>query len=232
MPIQMMLNQVRPLWGVRQGAAVAAAAGLEPAEGPDPRRDGVQLAKELLLLVQVVGDVVAEQGEEGRDGEGLVAVADDLEVDGVPVEAEGQERGGGVDGDHEEDADDAVRVLVSLSPCCSFLFFPPLLSTGRVSRGRRVDVLLLLARLGVVGGVAEDQEEAHGDGDEGGRAGDDQGQAVEGERAGDRDLGRWQDWRPSAAVYGVRGGRGGEGRKGGGVEGWPTPEVVQRGVAR
>lgn len=49
---------------------------------------------------------MTEQCEEGGDGEGFVAVAYDLEVDCVPVKVEGEEGGGGVDGDHEEDSDD------------------------------------------------------------------------------------------------------------------------------
>jgi hypothetical protein len=84
-------NDVEPcqaaLWGA-PGPALAAAALCEPVNRPDPGLDGPHLAEELLLLMQVRCDVVAEQGEEGRYGKGLVAVADDSEVDGVPVKAE------------------------------------------------------------------------------------------------------------------------------------------------
>lgn len=95
-------------------AAFAAAALREPAQGPDPGLDGVDGPKVLLLLVQRRRGVVAEEGEEGGDGEGLVAVGDDGVVDGVVVEPEGEEAGRGVDGDHEEDADDAVGWMSGL----------------------------------------------------------------------------------------------------------------------
>lgn len=133
------------LWGA-PGPALAAAAGGGPAERPHPRLDGLHQAEVLLLLVQVRGHVVAQQGEEGGYGKGLVAVGDNLEVDGVPVEAQRQERGRGVDGHHEEDADD----------------------------------VFLLARLGVVRRVHEDEVERHDDCDEGGGGGDDEGELVEG----------------------------------------------------
>jgi len=103
--------------GGAPGPAFAAAAFLEPVKGPHPGLDGVEVAEEFFLLVQVRGDVVAEQSEEGRDGEGLVAVADYLVVDGVPVEAQREERGGRVDGHHEQDADDTLNPLVRESAC-------------------------------------------------------------------------------------------------------------------
>lgn len=51
---------------------------------------------------------MAHEGEEGRDGKGLVAVADDLEVDGMPVVPDTEEGRGRVDGNHEQDADDVL----------------------------------------------------------------------------------------------------------------------------
>ena len=77
-----------------------------PAKGKDPRLRG-QVAKILLLIVQVRRNVVAEQVEEGGDGDGLVAVAQNLKVDAVPVVEVGEEGDDGVDGHHEEDADDS-----------------------------------------------------------------------------------------------------------------------------
>ena len=55
---------------------------------------------------------MAQQGEEAGDGEGLVAVAQDLEVDGVHVEVEREVGNGGIDGDHEEDADDTTVIIL------------------------------------------------------------------------------------------------------------------------
>ena len=92
-------------------AALGTAAGGEPVQGPHPLLDGVHVAEEVLLLVQVGGHVVAHEGEEGGDGEGLVAVGHDLKVDGMLVEVDLQEGRGGVYGDHEEDTDDAETVL-------------------------------------------------------------------------------------------------------------------------
>lgn len=48
----------------------------------------MQGPKVVLLLMQVRRDIVAQQGEEAGDSKGLVAVAQDLEVDGVQVEVE------------------------------------------------------------------------------------------------------------------------------------------------
>ena len=59
--------------------------------------------------MQIRRHIVTEQVEETSDGESLVAVAQDVEVDAVFVEEVGEEGDDGVDGDHEEDADDAGR---------------------------------------------------------------------------------------------------------------------------
>ena len=68
-----------------------AAALPKPIQGPDPGLDGLHEAEVLFLFVEVGGDVVAEEGEERGYGEGLVAVAHDLEVDGMPVIAQREE---------------------------------------------------------------------------------------------------------------------------------------------
>lgn len=103
-------NDVEPrqaALGGPPGSAIAATAGGEPVDGHDPGLDGAHLAEKGLLRVQVGGDIVAEEGEEGGNGQGLVAVGDDLEVDGVPVPLDLAKRRDGVDGHHEEQADDA-----------------------------------------------------------------------------------------------------------------------------
>lgn len=68
--------------------------------------------------MQVRRDIVAQQGEEAGDGKGLVAVAQDLEVNGVQVEVKGEVGDGGVDRDHEEDSDDTV--CKHRSACCHY----------------------------------------------------------------------------------------------------------------
>ena len=98
------------------GTSLATAALGEPVDGPYPGPDRVQVSEILLLLVKVRRDVMAHEREERGYGKGFVAVAQHLEVDGVPVESERQERCGRIDGYHEEDANDAVgRGSVSIS---------------------------------------------------------------------------------------------------------------------
>ena len=58
--------------------------------------------------MEVWRDVMAEQRKEGGDRKRFVAVGERLEVYGMPVEPEGEEGGGGVDRDHEEDPNDAA----------------------------------------------------------------------------------------------------------------------------
>lgn len=86
---------------------LAPTAFLEPADRKDPV-PGHNRSEVVFLTVQVTRYVVAQEGEETGDCEGLVAVPDDFEVDRVPVEEVGQERNAGVYGDHEEDSDDTT----------------------------------------------------------------------------------------------------------------------------
>lgn len=62
----------------------------------------------IFLLVQVRSNVVAEECEERGNGESFVAVAEDFKVDGMFVVEVREEGDGRVDGDHEEDANDAL----------------------------------------------------------------------------------------------------------------------------
>jgi len=78
----------------------------------------MHIAKVLLLLVQVGLDVMAHQREEGRNRKGFVAVAYDLEVDGVPVETNHEEGRCRVDGDHEEDAHYLFLFVGHCVVCC------------------------------------------------------------------------------------------------------------------
>lgn len=51
---------------------------------------------------------MAHKGEEGRDTESFVAIADDFEIDGIMVEEDAEPCDEGVNGDHKQDADNAV----------------------------------------------------------------------------------------------------------------------------
>ena len=51
---------------------------------------------------------MAHEGEEGGDTECFVAVADDLQGDGIVVEEDTEPGDEGVDGDHPENANDTV----------------------------------------------------------------------------------------------------------------------------
>jgi hypothetical protein len=68
-------------------SSLSAAHLAEPIQRHYPWLDGLHEAEIFLLLVQVGCYVGAHQGKEGRDCEGFVAVADDLEVYGMPVES-------------------------------------------------------------------------------------------------------------------------------------------------
>jgi hypothetical protein len=79
---------------------------LQAEDAPKPVYRG-DLTEIIFLLVQVRSDVVAEECEERGNGEGFVAVAKDLKVDGVFVVEVREEGNGRVDGNHEENANDA-----------------------------------------------------------------------------------------------------------------------------
>lgn len=100
------------LWGPPSTTLASAAFG-KPGDGPHPWLDGGHVAKVVLLLVQVGGNIVAHEGKEGGNGEGFVTVADDLVVDGMPVLPDAQKGRDGVDGDHEQNAND-VFLLAGL----------------------------------------------------------------------------------------------------------------------
>jgi hypothetical protein len=61
---------------------------------------------------------MAEERKEGGDRKRFVAIGDDLEVDRMPVEPEGEERGDCVYGYHEEDADDTIEGLAAENERC------------------------------------------------------------------------------------------------------------------
>ena len=69
-------------------ASFASTAGLEPVQRPNPGFHRLHHPEELFLLVDIRGDIVTKKGEERRDGERLITVGDNLEVDRMPIEAE------------------------------------------------------------------------------------------------------------------------------------------------
>lgn len=165
------------------GSTLAATAFLKPVDGSHPLLDAPEIAEVVLLVVEVRSNVGAEEGKEGGDRKGFVTVAYYLKIDRVPVEAEGQERGGSVDRNHEENADDAGDNALA--------------EAGReaeadIGRGRK-DVLALLLGLGVVQGMHPNKIQAHDNSNQGRGTGDDQGEVVEGQRASDLQLRRGQD---------------------------------------
>jgi hypothetical protein len=53
---------------------------------------------------------MTEESEERGNSKSFIAFGDDLEVYCVPVKPEAEERSGGIDRDHKEDANDTARV--------------------------------------------------------------------------------------------------------------------------
>ena len=78
---------------------------LEVPHRPDPSL-GSDCTEVDLLLVQIRCQICAHQAEERGDRECLVTVPNDLKVDAVLVVVDREEGDGGVDRDHEEDAND------------------------------------------------------------------------------------------------------------------------------
>lgn len=59
--------------------------------------------------MQVGCNIIAEEGEEGSNGESLIAIADYFKVYIVGVEEVRQEGDDAVDGQHEDNTDDTSR---------------------------------------------------------------------------------------------------------------------------
>lgn len=72
---------------------------LKPTQRPEPSL-GLDTPEIIFLAMQVGRNVVAHEGEESGDTKGFVAVAEDLDVDGVLVEENAEPRDEGIDGDH------------------------------------------------------------------------------------------------------------------------------------
>lgn len=66
--------------------------------------------------MEVRGDVVAEKREEGGDGKSFVAVAENAEIDVFLIVKSSEPCDEGIDGDHEEDADDTDIARNMVSP--------------------------------------------------------------------------------------------------------------------
>lgn len=61
--------------------------------------------------MQALAQITAHQGEEAGNGKGFPAIAEDIVVDCFCVVDVGEKGDDGVDGDHEEDADDVALFL-------------------------------------------------------------------------------------------------------------------------
>lgn len=72
---------------------------LSPIHRPDPRF-GLNPAEIFLLRMQIRGDIVAEQGEEGGNGKRLVRMTDQAVVHGVLVEEDAEPCDERVDRNH------------------------------------------------------------------------------------------------------------------------------------
>lgn len=114
---------------------------------------------------------MAHKAEESGDTEGLVAVADNLEIDRIVVEEDAEPCDDGVNGDHPEDADNTARESNSVSKWFSR------------SRFDKSHSLALLDGLAVVQGMAHDQEYGYAAGEEGANAAHDEAEAVKGNAA-------------------------------------------------
>lgn len=69
--------------------------------------------------MKIRGDIMAQEGEEGRDRERFVAVANNAEVDGMFVEEDAEPRDERIDRDHQQDANDTIIRRPSLVEECS-----------------------------------------------------------------------------------------------------------------
>jgi hypothetical protein len=85
---------------------LSTTAFFKPSHWPDPSL-WLKAPEVILLVVEIRRDIVTEEREEGGNRKRFVAFVDDIEVDCVPVEPEGEERGCCVDRNHKEDANDA-----------------------------------------------------------------------------------------------------------------------------
>lgn len=57
----------------------------KPVYRHNPWLHRLHITKVLLLFMKIWRHIMAHKSEEGRDGKGFIAVADDLEIDGMPV---------------------------------------------------------------------------------------------------------------------------------------------------
>ena len=97
--------------GFSKGSSVlTTGAFLHKEDAPNPIH-GLQRAKVLLLLVKSGRHILAHEGEEAGDGKRLVAVSQDLEVDGMPVVDDAEKGHRRIHRNHKQDTDD-VSLLV------------------------------------------------------------------------------------------------------------------------
>ena len=77
-----------------------STALLHPVQRPHPlfRLDSTKV---VLLAMQIGGDIMAHEGEEGGNGQGFVAVAHDTVVDGMFMEVDAEPCDERIDRDHQ-----------------------------------------------------------------------------------------------------------------------------------
>ncbi|KAK5633832.1 hypothetical protein RRF57_009546 [Xylaria bambusicola] len=131
-------------------ATITTTAFSEPVHGYKPRLDRVQLAEELLLLVEIRRHEMTHQGKEGRDGEGFVSLTNDLKVYGMPIEVKREKGRRRINRYHEKDSNDAVVV--------SFQYYKSATIVG--------SVLFLFARFRIVERMLPHKIEAYDVGDD------------------------------------------------------------------
>lgn len=79
----------------------------KPIHWPYPRFYRAHMSKEFLLFMQIRCYIMAQESKERSNCEGFVAVADNLEVDGMPIVVYTQESRRSIYRNHEQDADNA-----------------------------------------------------------------------------------------------------------------------------
>lgn len=110
-------------WLPQPALVLASRALLHPCDWPDPVL-WLHVSEILLLLVQIRRNVVAHEREEAGNGEGFIAVSQNLEVYGFLVIEVAEEGDDGVNRDHDENSNDAAAVsLWAMAYMCRLTVF-------------------------------------------------------------------------------------------------------------
>lgn len=153
-------------------AGLSSPQFLNPGDRHDPRF-GCYGAKVIFLFMEIVGQVMAQQGKEGGDSKSLIAVAEDFEIDAMSVVSVREPGDGGINGNHEENADNAAYNQSGFDDATPFLECS----------------LSLLSRFRVMGSMHQHEVEGQGDSDQGKDGGNILAQLMYGMTMPDGDLG-------------------------------------------